>query len=160
VSNCCTGNSLESTVARCPQSGSNGSAVDLQTVKALLTETALGRLEPSDYRFCADARCDVVYFNAAASRFSTNDVRVPVLQKLPAGNRLLCYCFGESEATIQAEVDMTGRSTAVERIRQHIAAGRCACEIRNPKGRCCLGDVIGAVKRAEAATMPHVPLRS
>jgi hypothetical protein len=157
VSNCCAANQLESTAARCPQSGSAGSAVDLQTVKALLTETALGRLEPSDYRFCADARCDVVYFNAAGSRFSTNDVRVPVWQKLPAGNRLLCYCFGESEATIQAEIDMTGRSTAADRIRQHIAGGRCACEIRNPKGRCCLGDVIAAVKRVGLRTMPHAP---
>lgn len=157
MSNCCAANHLQSNAARCPQSGSAGSAVNLETVKALLTETALGRLEPSDYRFCADARCDVVYFNAAGSRFNTKDVRVPVWQKLPHGNRLLCYCFGESEATIQAEIDMTGRSTAVERIRQHIAAGRCACETRNPKGRCCLGDLIAAAKRAAAAMMPHVP---
>ena len=35
---------------------------------------------------------------------------------------------------------------AVDRVRAHIAAGRCACEIRNPKGTCCLGDVIAAVR--------------
>ena len=155
MSNCCGGNGLESTASRCPQSGSAGSAVDLRTVKALLTAAALGRLEPSDYRFCGDARCDVVYFNAAGSCFSTGDLRVPVWQKLPAGDRLLCYCFGESEATIRAEIEMTGRSTAADRIRHHIGAGRCTCETRNPKGRCCLGDVIAALKRAEPAAIPR-----
>jgi hypothetical protein len=64
---------------------------------------------------------------------------------------VLCYCFGESEASIRDEIAETGRSTAVERIRAHIAAGRCACELRNPRGACCLGDVIAAVARAEAS---------
>jgi hypothetical protein len=63
VLSCCAGNGLESGTGRRPQSGSAGLAVDLQTVKGLLTEQALARLEPTDYRFCADARCGVVYFS-------------------------------------------------------------------------------------------------
>ena len=39
------------------------------------------------------------------------------------------------------------------RIREHIAAQRCACDIRNPRGACCLGDVMAAVKRLEGATL-------
>ena len=62
----------------------------------------------------------------------------------------MCYCFGESEASIAAEIDLTGRSLAVQRIRDHITAGRCACEVRNPRGTCCLGDVIAAAKRVES----------
>lgn len=150
MSNCCAADGRESTVARCPQSGSAGNPVDLQTVKALLTETALGNLEPGDYRFCADARCDVVYFNAAGSRFGTEDLRVPVWQKLPSGSRPLCYCFGESETSIRAEIELNGRSSAADRIREHITAGRCACDVRNPRGKCCLGDVIAAMKRAQS----------
>lgn len=148
MSNCCGAHAVELTVGRCPQSGSAGMVVDLQTVKALLTERALGNLEPGEYRFCADARCDVVYFDAAGTRFDTNDLRVPVWQKLPSGGRPLCYCFGESEASIGAEIELTGRTLAVERIREHITAGRCACDVRNPRGQCCLGDVIAAIKRA------------
>lgn len=155
MSSCCGESVFESGAGRCPHSGSAGIRVDLQTVKALLTETALRRLASGDYRFCADARCDVVYFNVAGSRFGTDDLRVPVWQKLPLGNRPLCYCFGESEGSIRAEVESTGRSLAEERIRQHIAAGRCACEVRNPRGRCCLGDVIAAVKRAESTVTSH-----
>jgi hypothetical protein len=150
VSNCCTTSTTEPSGGRCPQSGSIGVAVDLLTVKALLTERALARLEPADYRFCADARCDVVYFSAAGATFETDDLRVPVWQKRQPGDRMVCYCFGESESTIRAEIDTTGRSTAIERVRTHIAADRCACELRNPRGRCCLGDVIAAVKRVQS----------
>ncbi len=148
---CCPGNVDEVSTSRCPASGSQGTAVDLLAVKALLTEGALRRLVPGDYRFCPDASCAVVYFSADGDRFTTADVRVPVWQKLPFGDRPICYCFGESEASIRSEVESNGASTAVERIRHHIDAERCACEVRNPRGACCLGDVIAAVKQVEAS---------
>jgi hypothetical protein len=135
---------------RCPQSGSPGRAVDRQTVKALLTEAALRRLTTGDYRFCADADCDVVYFSTDGARFATSDLHVRVWQKLPFGTRPVCYCFGESETSIRAEIESIGRSSAVSRIREHVAAGRCACDVRNPRGACCLSDVIAAVARVEA----------
>jgi hypothetical protein len=126
-------------------------AVDRRTVKALLTEDALQRLTPGEYRFCADPACDVVYFSADGARFATADVRVAVWRKRPFGDRQVCYCFGESETSIRAEIDATGRSTAAQRIREHIAAGRCACDARNPRGACCLGDVIAAITRVASS---------
>jgi len=146
----------EPTVARCPRNGSIGTGVDRQTVKGLLTEEALRRLTPSDYRFCADADCDVVYFDANGSCFGTRDIRVQVWHKHPFGDRPMCYCFGESEVSIRREIQTTGTSSAVERIREHIAAGRCACKIRNPRGACCLGDMIAAIKRVEGALRSEV----
>ena len=121
------------------------------TVKTLLTEAALGRLPPGDLRFCPDGGCDVVYFGGNGVRFATADVRVPIWQKLPVGARQLCYCFGESEASIRTEIELTGASSAAARIRGHIAEGRCACEVRNPRGVCCLGDVMAATKRIQTA---------
>jgi hypothetical protein len=41
-------------------------------------------------------------------------------------------------------------SHAVQRVREHISAGRCGCEVRNPRGVCCLGDVTEAVKRMQS----------
>jgi hypothetical protein len=146
---CCPGTIDEPSLSHCPVSGSAGSAVDVVTVKALLTERALRRLSRGAYRFCPDAGCDVVYFGADGQPFTTADVRVPVWQKLPFGDRPICYCFGESEATIRKEVAADGASMVIERVRAHIAAGRCACEVRNPRGACCLGDVSAAVKRVE-----------
>src|SRR5258705_11609211 len=90
--------------SRCPVSGSRGSAVGVITVKALLAEHALRRFLPGEYRFCPDPACDVVYFSADGQRFTTADVRVPVWQKLPFGDRPICYCFGESEALMRADV--------------------------------------------------------
>lgn len=123
--------------------------MDLNTVKALLTEQALQQVTGSPHRFCQDPACDVVYFNATDQIFLVSDIRVPVWQKQPAGARMLCYCFGENEADMRREVAEAGSSKAVERVRVHIAAGRCACELRNPSGACCLGDVIAAVKRVQ-----------
>ena len=131
----------------CPISGAEGKAVDRATVKALLTETALRRLSASNHRFCPDATCEVVYFDHVGDTYSTSDVRVPVWQKQPVGDRTLCYCFGENEADIRTEIEATGQSQAVQRVRAHIDAGRCACAVRNPRGACCLGDLAEAIGR-------------
>lgn len=63
------------------------------------------------------------------------------------GRRLVCYCFDESEESIRAELREQGRSGAVERVRAHIAARRCACDVKNPRGVCCLGELIAVVVR-------------
>src|SRR2546422_7718685 len=60
---CCAEKPPDLTTSRCPSCGSSGAAVDRQTVKALLTEMALRRLEAGAYRFCPDPDCDVVYFD-------------------------------------------------------------------------------------------------
>lgn len=136
-----------SEVRVCPGSGTPGLAVDLVTLKSLLTERALARVTASLPRFCPDSRCEIVYFTAAGDVFTVRDVRVAVWQKEPAGGRVVCYCFGENEAAIGREIAAHGASMAVERVRAHIAAGRCACDLRNPRGACCLGDLAATVKR-------------
>jgi endonuclease YncB( thermonuclease family) len=103
------------------------------------------------YRFCANPACETVYFGDAGDRFATRDIRVPVWQKERRGARLLCYCFGETESDLRRELLEHGHTDVVARIRAHVAAQRCACHIRNPRGACCLGDVIAAVKRIEGA---------
>lgn len=135
----------------CPASHSRGHAVAIETVKAVLTESALRRFVPGQYWFCAASDCDVVYFGADRGQtFTTTDLRVPVWQKQPVGRRTICYCFGENELDIRREIEVSGHSQAEARIRADIAAGRCACEVRNPRGTCCLGDVIAAMRRLEA----------
>ena len=140
---------LAAAATRCPQSGTKGSAVELLTVKALLRESALRVVREGPYRFCADPSCAVVYFDNEGHVFSEADLRVPVWQKQRLGARMLCYCFGEDEALMARELAETGRCDASLRVRHHIAAGRCACETRNPRGTCCLGDVMKAVTRIE-----------
>ena len=141
--------------ASCPACGQGGKPVHDLTVKALLTATALRRLEGCGFMFCANSACDVVYFSGAA-QYGTTDVRVPVWQKLAAGDRTICYCFGENERDIQREICTSGSSEVASRVRAHIAAKRCACEVRNPRGVCCLGDVVATVHRAEVVARTTV----
>ena len=152
MSDCCCSpkEAIGSQSAACRACLSKGQPVDETTIKALLTASALRRFEPGSYRFCPDASCKVVYFSEAGTSFTTEDVRVSIWQKEPPGQRTVCYCFDETESAIACELRDTGLSHAVERVRAHIAAHRCACEVRNPRGVCCLGDVIAAVERAQA----------
>jgi hypothetical protein len=133
----------------CPRSGTPGHAVNLNTVKALLMPAALARVSEGVYRFCTHRECDVVYFSPSGL-YTIGDLRVPVWQKQAAGARMMCYCFDENEADIRREIERHGGSAAIARVSAHIAAGRCACELRNPRGACCLGDLIAAVKRMTA----------
>jgi hypothetical protein len=153
MNDCCDSPVAEPSVPACATCAERGSPVQLQTVKALLTEAALRRLQLTHYRFCANAACETVYFGDAGDQFGTGDIRVPVWQKQSGHGRLLCYCFGETESGIQGEFIEHGRTEVVARIRAHIAAQRCACDIRNPQGACCLGDVIAAVKRIEGTML-------
>jgi hypothetical protein len=153
VNDCCDSPGAEPGARACTTCSARGTAVQLQTVKALLTEVALRRVQLTHYRFCASPSCETVYFGDANDQFGTGDIRVPVWQKQPSGERLLCYCFGETESGIRSELLDHGRTDVVARIREHIAAQRCACEIRNPRGACCLGDVMAAVKRLAGAAL-------
>jgi hypothetical protein len=132
----------------CPRCGKPGRSVERITLKALLRPEALTRLFAPEHRFCSTADCPVVYFGRAEV-FERKDLSVPVFQKEPAGARTVCYCFGITEADVGREIAETGRTTAAERISALVKAGRCACELKNPQGNCCLGNV-AAVTRSYA----------
>jgi len=140
----------ETNPSQCPACGQRGTPVETQTVKALLTTSALQRLDARPLWFCAHPTCDTVYFGDG-QRYGTSELRVPVWQKAPGENRMICYCFGENESDIRREIELAGASGAVSRVRGHIDGQRCACELRNPRGTCCLGDVIASVKRLLAS---------
>lgn len=131
----------------CPTCGEAGRLIDRLTVKSMLTPPALASLDVAQtFRFCAKPACDTVYYGDGAQVFRTSQVRVPVYQK-DAGEQVnACYCFGWTRARIRAEMDTEGTSTAATSIAAHIKAGRCACEVNNPQGACCLGNVNQTVK--------------
>jgi len=140
----------------CPDCGERAQSVDTLTVKALLTPEALARFEVAQMRFCTTPSCHVVYFDDEQV-FGTADLGVAVWQKSAPGARVVCYCFGENESEMRAEIARTGTSDAVARVRAGIAARRCACEVRNPRGTCCLGDVTQATQALLAEVSSTVP---
>ena len=104
------------------------------------------RLSAPEHRFCSTPECPVVYFGHGEV-FRRGDLTVPVFQKEPAGARTVCYCFAITEMEIQQELAASGRSIAWDRVTELVKAGRCACEVKNPQGSCCLGN-LAAVARA------------
>jgi hypothetical protein len=147
VSACCAGTTggtpLDPSVDACPCCGTKGAKIDPITLKALLTSEGLRRGVPPCPRFCETDGCPVVYFdNAVPVSFEEELLTVRVHAKHPRDERVpVCYCFGYTPATVRAAVASTGRSAASEDVAREVKAGRCACELKNPKGSCCLGDV-------------------
>lgn len=151
MSDCCETIDGGQRRASCPVTRTSGTRVRLLTVKALLTDVSLRRfVSTTTYYFCPEPSCAVVYFSTQGELYATSDLRTPVWQKEPPGQRLLCYCFGETEQSIASEITTTGASTVLQRVTEHVRAKRCACDIRNPRGECCLGDLKGAVARIQA----------
>ncbi|MFQ5578375.1 MAG: hypothetical protein ACE5G8_15440 [Anaerolineae bacterium] len=122
-----------------------------------MLDVSLLALRDVPYLFCRAAGCAVVYFSAdGAQSFTKDQIRVPVHQKEPDDATVpVCYCFRHSPASIQAELLATGQSTVVGEINGGIKAGQCACEVRNPQGSCCLGNVGAVVKQiTQAVSVP------
>jgi hypothetical protein len=125
----------------CPVNGRPGRVVKLVTLKALLTPQALTRLEPGDtYHFCPDPACPVVYYSASHS-YRGEDLKVPVFQKDSGTDVPVCYCFAYLRRDLAGEGIPEDAQGIPEVIRGHIRANRCGCEVNNPQGSCCLGNV-------------------
>lgn len=99
------------------------------------------------FQFCCSAECEVVYFHPDGERLAKSDVRVRVGLKETAQPVPICYCFGFTEAMAREEINSSGRCTIPARITAEMKAERCACEVRNPQGSCCLGNVSATIKR-------------
>jgi hypothetical protein len=138
-------------VGACPECHEHGVSIRLRTVKALLTQDALARLAAGVHQLCESSVCPVVYYDDQGGVYHRKDLQVAVRHKEPFGGRTICYCFGETEGTLRTEFEEHGRSDAVDRVLAHIEAGRCACDVRNPRGMCCLEDLATAVERVGAA---------
>lgn len=136
--------------AACPLSGTLSRKVQHRTLEHLLKPEKLGSLQNVQYYYCQESTCHVVYFsNEEVPFFTSHDVAVKVFVKDQGDEVPVCYCFNWTRARIKQEIIETGESTASLEIAREIKAGTCACDIKNPKGECCLGDVNAFVKAAK-----------
>ena len=133
----------------CPTCGQIGKRVQGQTVKALLA-VSLREVQAGDYLFCRTPACPVVYFTPdGAQTFTTEQVRERVYQKEPdIDDVFVCYCFRHAVGEVRF-MPHTNRATLLDDIDAGIQAGQCACDLRNPQGSCCLGNVRELMKRLQ-----------
>jgi hypothetical protein len=138
----------------CPVNQQVGQRIDTLTFKALLA-LPLTELKSAAYRFCGAPDCPVVYYSGDGTQlFGEDQLRETVYQKHPGDDEApVCYCFGHTRGSIRAELVLTGESTVVEQIEAGIRAGQCACDIRNPQGNCCLGNVRALVAQIKVTSV-------
>ena len=139
-------------VDACPKCGLTGKSVQRQTIKALLS-LSLRQVQNLKYFFCRTQTCPVVYFSAESEQtFTISEVRERIYQKEPeADDVLVCYCFGHTISELRT-ASSKERMAIVDDINIGINAEQCACDLRNPQGSCCLGNVRGLIKRLELPT--------
>lgn len=136
--------------ARCPQCGVLGKPVQKITLVTLLKPERRSEIpEGNEFCFCRTAVCDVVYFLPDHPLFHKNDLLIRVGLKEPNDSTVpVCYCFAWTPEKIQAEIKETGKSTVGDQIKAQVKKGNCYCEVTNPQGSCCLGNVSKVVKEA------------
>ena len=136
-------------VTKCQVCGEKGKPVQGQTVKALLA-VSLRQVQDVEYLFCKTQTCPVVYFSADGEQtFTVEQVRERVYQKQSDTDQVfICYCFRHTVGDLRAASSET-RVAIVDDINTGIHAEQCACDLRNPQGSCCLGNVRGLIARFE-----------
>lgn len=134
---CCELPSVPESTGKCPESESPGKSVEWLTVASL----ASGRVPPrQDFWLCHDPVCSVVYFGAEGAVLAVEDLHVTPGFKT-GRDGLVCYCFGHRKEDIARDLAGAGETDILDSIKSEVQAGNCACEVRNPSGRCCLGEV-------------------
>ena len=137
----------------CSTCDAKGVQVPVITVKALMTTAALRRGMPHAPRFCASAKCSVVYYDDVSNRcVDESELTVPVYAKHPRELKMpVCYCFGYTLGMIE---NASAKQTTLvsEIVRAEVEAGHCACEVKNPRGACCLGDIMRIERKFDGET--------
>jgi CopZ-like zinc binding protein len=115
----------------CPECGAVGAEIARRTVVAV---TSAPLPPPQGLRLCRTPDCSLVYYGDAGARIEASSLAL-----LPPfkGGDVLCFCFLHRLRDLD-----NGRSAAVvEEITERVRAGDCACDLRNPTGKCCLPDI-------------------
>ncbi|MGE4159647.1 MAG: mercuric transporter MerT family protein [Planctomycetota bacterium] len=144
----------------CPSCGCKGRAVMPVTIESLVVDVARARAGQTDgFRFCAEPSCDVAYFGPeSGERVLRSEVKVRIGQKETEAPRPVCYCFEHTVEEVEEEVARTGTSVIPDEITAKCRQGLDRCEETNPQGACCLGNVLRAVKEAQAKTNQNAPV--
>lgn len=149
MTNRCCDAAVPATTDVCALCGMAGKPVDRVTVEALVRPHLRAAVAETQYYFLEMPGCDVVYFaQDPPHHFFTADLTVRVGSKVAEDPVPVCYCFEKTERMVIDDYRAHGRSTIFAEITVHVKANECACEVKNPAGRCCLGNVSKAIQKA------------
>jgi len=142
--NCCT--PQPKSKIECPQCHEKAKGVLGKTVEHLLTDEAKKNLMCfNGFYYCKTPTCQVIYFRNNEI-MTQKELSVVVGLKKGAASNTVCYCFDWTKDKIKSELEAKEKTIAIEDIKSKMENPGCSCEILNPSGGCCLGDVSKAIK--------------
>ncbi len=118
----------------CPVNGKEYKEVPVSTIIHHISEPWNWDDEGEAFYFCDDADCEVVYFSESNKVITKIQLRTVVGQKNSSATATLCYCFGVTRGDY--EKDKGTKAYVLDQTKKQT----CACDARNPSGRCCLKD--------------------
>ncbi|MEK4485841.1 (2Fe-2S)-binding protein [Psychrobacillus sp. FSL H8-0484] len=127
----------------CPSCNNKGKKLKIITLKSMLKPSVLDSSNPNlTHYFCSTKDCGVVYFDTEEESYLTSDVKVSVHQKDDSSTVPICYCFGWTKEKIREYEEQEISPKPLEHIKENVKANRCGCEVNNPQGSCCMGNVL------------------
>lgn len=160
MSSCCTqkagaaGALSERQAGICPTCEKKAKSVSTLTVKSLVRNHTRVSADGS-YWFCRTPNCDVVYFSSG-SIFRKPAIKVRVGIKETGSPISLCYCFDYTREDIRRDITHRGETDIPDKIKAEVEGGFCACEVKNPSGACCLGDIGRTIQEIRRKQSEHV----
>ncbi len=125
----------------CPVSGTEGKRVFQITIGTHIQPKYWPEIKGSQFYFCPDKNCKVIYFNNEKGvSYTQAEVRTPVMHKMEilTENRPACYCMQVTEAEIFEEMVDKHCCDSLIDIQEYTGANKGKdCKITNPSGRCC-----------------------
>jgi bacterioferritin-associated ferredoxin len=136
---CCSNQTERSQYKPCPSCGQKGQPVKKITVQSILKPGKCKQLEENDFWVCENPDCSVLYYSSSGQTYLVEDARVRVGFKVKEDPIPVCYCHGVTKKDILANWEKTRSFSELLNILG--ITGECQCEIKNPKGRCCVDDI-------------------
>ncbi|GAV20665.1 hypothetical protein MMIC_P1637 [Mariprofundus micogutta] len=133
---CCSSNSTSKKMRQdCPECGGSCLSVALKTMLLHVQFPGNQHITEGDYFYCPSMECNTGYFSS-----STFIPKQQLRAFKPHRQKMLCYCFDISESLYLSALE-SGVSEPIKTfVVRQTKSGSCACEVRNPSGRCCLAD--------------------
>ncbi|MDQ7049086.1 MAG: hypothetical protein Q9M92_05900 [Enterobacterales bacterium] len=116
----------------CPVNAKSYLSVALKTIYQHLNKPWNFSLNAQNYYFCEDPNCEVVYFGLDNSLITQKELRTKVGIKDQSDDSILCYCFDVTRKDYAQDANLK------QFVVQKTKSKQCACDIRNPSGKCCL----------------------
>ncbi|MCH7763373.1 MAG: hypothetical protein IIB95_06475 [Candidatus Marinimicrobia bacterium] len=152
MSDCCSVSHTEtkSTEIKCPSCDQKGKQVDLLTIRSITRRDFPHYGELTKGFLCLNPDdATVYYFSNLDFIVNQDDVVTDIGFKTNSNTKTVCYCFRHTKHDIIDDYLKHGKSNIENDVRQKVKDKQCTCEVSNPKGKCCLGDIRTVIKGVE-----------